>query len=56
MWIGTDRYAAVAPSYVYPKADKVTSEQAAYIKGYFKDLGQAMLSNDFGRPSNGYEK
>lgn len=42
--------------YVYPKPERITLEQAAYIKSYVDSFETALLSPTFDDPATGYRK
>jgi len=41
-------------NYVYPKGEDITKTQAAWIKGYFNDMENALYGPDFTNPHTGY--
>lgn len=40
--------------YVYPKYDEISSDQTNYIQGYMRDFENALASDNFTDPENGY--
>ena len=47
------------PVYVqlkYPKYNKITDRQLEYIQGRFREMEDALLSDQFADPQNGYRK
>ena len=43
-------------AYVYPKEDRVTSQQASYIRGYINQFESALNGANFTHPTNGYRR